>query len=81
MPIALVDRILDLAAKPDDYVLDNFLGSGTTGLACKKRNLNFIGIELNKNYFELANNRINENNNTVQTKSAAKLSAPDFKKT
>ena len=58
MPIALVDRILDVAAKPGDIVLDNFLGSGTTGLACKKRDLDFIGIELNEDYFDLASNRI-----------------------
>ena len=61
MPIALVDRILDVAAKPGDIVLDNFLGSGTTGLACKKRDLDFIGIELNEDYFDLASNRIKWN--------------------
>lgn len=37
-----------------DTVLDPFMGSGTTGLACKNTNRNFIGIELNTNYFELA---------------------------
>ena len=58
MTIALVDRILDVASKPGDIVLDNFLGSGTTGLACKKRDLDFIGIELNEDYFDLASNRI-----------------------
>ena len=73
MPIALVDRILDVAAKPGDIVLDNFLGSGTTGLACKKRDLDFIGIELNEDYFNLAKNRINENNNTLYSKKAASL--------
>jgi DNA modification methylase len=60
MPIALVDRILDVASKPGDTVLDNFLGSGTTGVAALKRNLNFIGIELNINNFQLAEKRINE---------------------
>ena len=58
MPIALVERILKVAAKPNDVVLDNFMGSGTTGVACKAKNLNFIGIELNPNNFNLAKNRI-----------------------
>ena len=42
-----------------DTVLDPFMGSGTTGLACKNTNRNFIGIELNKNYFELAKSKLN----------------------
>lgn len=43
-----------------DMVLDCFMGSGTTGVACKELNRNFIGIELNDDYFEIAKNRINE---------------------
>tara|TARA_R100001129_G_scaffold182490_1_gene163195 strand:+ start:1099 stop:1797 length:699 start_codon:yes stop_codon:yes gene_type:complete len=58
MPEALVERILTVASKPDDTVLDNFMGSGTTGVSCKKRNLKFIGIEINKNNYEIAKNRI-----------------------
>ena len=40
-------------------VLDPFLGSGTTGVACKNLNRNFIGIELDENYFNIAKGRIN----------------------
>ncbi len=58
MPEALVERILAVASKPEDTVLDNFMGSGTTGVSCKKRNLKFIGIEINKNNYELAKKRI-----------------------
>tara|TARA_R100000742_G_C4230870_1_gene52462 strand:+ start:36 stop:731 length:696 start_codon:yes stop_codon:yes gene_type:complete len=58
MPEALVERILAVASKPEDTVLDNFMGSGTTGVSCKKRNLKFIGIEINKNNYELAEKRI-----------------------
>jgi DNA modification methylase len=58
MPEALVERILTVASKPEDTVLDNFMGSGTTGVSCKKRNLKFIGIEINKNNYELAEKRI-----------------------
>lgn len=42
-------------------VLDCFMGSGTTGVACKKLNRNFIGIELDEKYFEIAKERINCN--------------------
>ena len=40
--------------------LDFTMGSGTTGVACKKLNRNFIGIELDENYFKIAKKRINE---------------------
>jgi len=36
------------------------MGSGTTGVACKKLNRQFIGYEIDKNYFEIANKRVNE---------------------
>ena len=40
-------------------VLDCFMGSGTTGVACKNLNRKFIGIELDNTYYEIAKNRIN----------------------
>lgn len=43
-----------------DTVLDPFMGSGTTGIACKKLNRNFIGIEMDKDYYEIARKRIDE---------------------
>ena len=48
-----------LACCPENgVVLDMFMGSGTTGVVCKKLNRNFIGIELNKDYYEIAKERI-----------------------
>ena len=41
-------------------MFDPFMGSGTTGVACKKLNRNFIGIELDPNYFNIAKERIND---------------------
>ena len=58
MPLALVERILTIASKENDTVLDNFMGAGTTGLGAKNKNLNFIGIELNPNNFEISKKRI-----------------------
>jgi site-specific DNA-methyltransferase (adenine-specific) len=59
MPLALVERILKVASKPGDVVLDSFMGSGTTGVGCKNAGLDFIGIELNANNYDISNNRIN----------------------
>ena len=41
-----------------DLILDNCMGSGSTGVACANTNRRFIGIELNKEYFKIAKNRI-----------------------
>jgi site-specific DNA-methyltransferase (adenine-specific) len=51
------DHIISWSDK-NDVVLDCFMGSGTTGIACKKLGRNFIGIEKDKKYFSLAENRI-----------------------
>lgn len=55
----IIDHILSWSNE-GDIVLDPFMGSGTTALACIKTNRKYIGIELNKEYVELANNRIDE---------------------
>ena len=61
-PVKLVEELLDNFTKENDLILDPFMGSGTTGVACKKLNRNFIGIELDENYFNIAKERINESN-------------------
>ncbi len=61
MPLALAERALTIASKPNDVILDNFMGSGTTGVAAKNKGLNFIGIELNPHNFNIAQERINAN--------------------
>jgi len=53
------DHILSWS-NPNDTVLDCFMGSGTTGVACHQTNRNFIGIELEPKYYEIAKKRINE---------------------
>ena len=57
-PIMLIERLIRLISNENDIVLDPFAGSGTTGLACLLSNRKFIGIENNKEYFDLAYNRL-----------------------
>lgn len=58
-PVELIEHILKGFTNCGDTVLDMFMGSGTTGVACKHLNRNFIGIELDEEYFRIAENRIN----------------------
>ncbi len=57
-PEVLLERIIHLGSKEGDLILDPFMGSGTTGVVAKKLGRNFFGIEIEKNYFNLAKNRI-----------------------
>lgn len=58
-PIELVKKHLLHSTNKDDVVLDCFMGSGTTAVACKELNRNFIGFEIDKKYYEIACDRIN----------------------
>ena len=60
-PVALFEYLIRTYTNEGDLVLDNCMGSGTTGVACKNLNRNFIGIELDPDYFKIAEKRINEN--------------------
>lgn len=57
-PVALCEYLIKTYTNENDTVLDSCMGSGTTGVACKNTNRHFIGIELNKNYFDIAEKRI-----------------------
>lgn len=57
-PVALLEYLVKTYTNEGDTVLDNCMGSGSTGVACVNTNRNFIGIELNENYFNIAKNRI-----------------------
>jgi len=58
-PKLLVTNCIQLTTKENDIVCDPFMGSGTTGVACKDTNRQFIGIEKDPHYFQLAQTRIN----------------------
>lgn len=64
-PEKLVELPILASTKKGDTVLDPFCGSGTTGVVAKKRGRNFIGIELVKEYKDMAQKRINETNEDI----------------
>ena len=57
-PVALLEYLIRTYTNEGDTVLDNTMGSGTTGVACKNLNRKFIGIEQDPSYFEIAKGRI-----------------------
>jgi len=58
-PLELMEYLIKTYTNECDLVLDNTMGSGTTGVACLNTNRDFIGIEMDDNYFEIAKQRIN----------------------
>lgn len=69
-PVGLLEKLIRAYSNEGDTVLDNCMGSGSTGVACRNTGRNFIGIELNKEYFEYAKSRIEA--------SAAQMNLIDF---
>ena len=59
-PVELLEYLIKTYTNENDLVLDNCMGSGSTGVACKNLNRNFIGIELDENYFNIAKERIDK---------------------
>lgn len=60
-PISLIEDLVKKHSNDYDIILDPFMGSGTTGVACTNLSRKFIGIELNVMYYEIAKNRIEDN--------------------
>ena len=61
-PIELIEVLVNNSSQENELVLDPFMGVGSTGLACIKNNRNFIGIEIDENYFNIAKSRLEEFN-------------------
>jgi len=59
-PVLLLEDLIKTFSNENDLVVDLTMGSGSTGVACKNTNRNFIGIEMDDNYFNIAKNRIND---------------------
>ena len=56
----MLEYLIKTYTNPGDTVLDFTMGSGTTGHACVNTDRNFIGVELDKKYFDIASNRIKD---------------------
>jgi len=59
-PVELCEYLIKTYTNENELVLDNCIGSGTTAIACINTNRNYIGFELDKEYYEIAKNRINK---------------------
>ena len=57
-PVALMEYLIRTYSNEGETILDNCMGSGTTGVACMNTNRNFIGIEMDENYYKIAEERI-----------------------
>ena len=64
-PVALLEYLIKTYTNKGNVVLDNVMGSGSTGVACLNTNRKFIGIELDEDYFNIAQNRINEHKSNI----------------
>ena len=60
-PVALLEYLIKTYTNKGDTVLDNCMGSGSTGVACVNTNREFIGMELDEKYFNIAKERIGDN--------------------
>lgn len=58
-PRYITEKIIRNSSKENNTILDPFMGSGTTGVACINTNRKFIGIELDEKYYKIAEERIN----------------------
>lgn len=65
-PVSIITDILDLSYREDNVVFDPFMGSGTTAIACLKSNRNFIGIERDEDYYNIAKKRVDDETNNVE---------------
>ena len=64
-PIELIENIIKHSSNENDIILDCFMGSGTTAISAINTNRQYIGFELNETYFNIANNRINNLNESL----------------
>ena len=67
-PLELIKYLIKTYTNETDLVLDNTMGSGTTGVACLETNRRFIGIEKDAKYFEIAKKRIEDKQKELESK-------------
>jgi DNA modification methylase len=66
-PVALLEYLIKTYTNENELVLDNTMGSGSTGVACVNTNRKFIGIEKDENYFKIAKNRVKQAETEMST--------------
>lgn len=66
-PVQLMEDLVRIHSNENDVILDPFLGSGSTGITCINTNRNFIGMEVNEEYFNKAKNRIEKAKKSTST--------------
>ena len=59
-PLDFIERLVTNSSKPNDLILDPFIGSGTTAIACMNTQRNFIGFEMDRGYYDIACKRIED---------------------
>ncbi len=64
-PVLLLEDLIKTFSNENDLVVDLTMGSGSTGVACKNTNRDFVGIEMNEEYFKIAEKRINDTKYTL----------------
>lgn len=57
-PVSLFATLIKQSSNEGDLILDPFMGSGTTAIACRRTNRHFIGFEIDENYYKIINNRL-----------------------
>lgn len=67
-PVELIEYLIRTYSNEGDIILDNCIGSGTTAVAAMNTNRNFIGFELDKDYFDIANKRIEKSITEKETR-------------
>lgn len=78
-PENLLQRIILIGSKEGDTILDPFMGSGTTGVVAKQLGRNFIGMEIDQSYFEMAMQRIeNAEKNTSLFAASQSIDRPRY---
>lgn len=69
-PIQLMEHFISLLTHDGDIIMDPFMGSGSTGVAAQNLSRGFIGIEVDDEYFEIAQKRLSQQRIEVEYKSA-----------
>lgn len=64
-PLKLIEELVTVHSFENQLILDPFMGSGTCGIVCASKDRNFIGVELDENYYNIAKKRIEESNTNL----------------